>query len=293
MIKIKNGEYEYDTYYELGSGSLGKIYHCRRTKDGKELAVKMIKKDFIRKHKDYGLLLLEKEIIIRKIATKSGLPFFVRLYDSFSDGIYIYMILEKCEMSMHDFVNKRELSEDHCLEMIFQIGLGLKYLYSIDASYRNIKTQNILIKDGILKITDFECATKSCIKTSELKPNLYMAPELFKDSEQPYTSKIDVWALNTCLYYFLTKNYYFNKKIPAELKKQVFTKTFELDKKYKFSKELKDLLKCGYEKKPEKRLSISEYLGHPVFKKFKEKYNVYINISMTGIGNRNNQFQNH
>lgn len=37
----------------------------------------------------------------------------------------------------------------------------------------------------------------------------YMAPELFLDDDCMYNSKIDVWALNTCLYKMLTKELFF------------------------------------------------------------------------------------
>lgn len=43
----------------------------------------------------------------------------------------------------------------------------------------------------------------------------YMSPEIFLEGEEAYTHKVDVWALNTCLYKLLTGKLYFwspNKK---------------------------------------------------------------------------------
>ena len=44
----------------------------------------------------------------------------------------------------------------------------------------------------------------------------YMSPELFLEGDEAYTPKVDVWALNTCLYKLLTNKMFFwspNKKI--------------------------------------------------------------------------------
>ncbi len=60
-----------------------------------------------------------------------------------------------------DFLGKVKLSENQALELIFQVGLGLKYLHSVHITHRDIKPENILMKNGVLKIADFGFASNS------------------------------------------------------------------------------------------------------------------------------------
>lgn len=54
-----------------------------------------------------------------------------------------------------------------------------------------------------------------------------MAPELYSEEDEGvYNCKIDVWALNTCLYKMLTKNLYFWAVNKNDLKKMICEKPF-------------------------------------------------------------------
>jgi len=59
------------------------------------------------------------------------------------------------------------------------------------------------MKDGILKIADFGFASNSSQLMTSLGTGPYMSPELYKEGDDAYTYKVDVWALNTCLYKLL------------------------------------------------------------------------------------------
>lgn len=63
----------------------------------------------------------------------------------------------------------------------------------------------------------------------------YMAPELYQEDEGTYSSKVDVWALNTCLYKMLTKSLYFWSINKHELQKMVCNKPFVVSDEYKLS----------------------------------------------------------
>lgn len=78
-----------------------------------------------------------------------------------------------------------------------------------------------------------------------------MAPELYQeDDEGTYSCKIDVWALNTCLYKMLTKNLYFWAVNKNELRKMICEKPFVIPKETQLTELVKDLLTKGYMKDP-------------------------------------------
>ena len=105
-----------------------------------------------------------------------------------------------------------------------------------------------------------------------------MSPEFFNNSVKIFTPKIDVWALNTCLYLFLTGNFYFYRPDPKEMEKLILHTEFIIKDPLleSLSMETRELLTLGYKKNPNERPSMSEYIMHPGFKKFHEKYKKFI-----------------
>jgi serine/threonine protein kinase len=277
MISVKNNEYQYSLSDHLGSGSFASVFKCTRTTDKKPFALKIVDKVKLNQAGEYLYEALRREIATQTIATQSGIPFFVFLIENFEDEKNIYIILELCEKSLLHFLNNKKLAEQTSLELCFQIAIGLDYLHSVQICHRDIKPENILIKDGYLKIADFGFATTSLSLTTHLGTKPYMSPEFFQNDVEEFTPKIDVWALNTCLYLFLTGKFYFFSHIPMEMERQILNKQFVIDSSLShISKDTVDLIKRGYEKDPNKRLSMHEYLNHPAFNCFHQKYSKYL-----------------
>ena len=193
MIKLKNGEYTYSKSDYIGGGSFGQVYKCKsRSRQGKTLAVKIMSKTKLDEYEDYLWNALEREINIQKRVTKSGVPFYVFLYDDFRDSTNVYLIMELCSGgSLHKLL-KKQLSEQEILGYILQVGIGLLYLHSIGITHRDIKPENVLIQDGVMKIADFGFANNSSDLTTNLGTKPYMSPELFNEREELYSEKIDV-----------------------------------------------------------------------------------------------------
>lgn len=275
MIQLKENAYQYSKADFLGGGTFGKVYKCLRTSDRREFALKTIDKAQLESQGEYLVEALEREIATQTIATQSGIPFFVGLYDKFDDDKTVYMVMELCEKSLTKHMASLTMTEEVCLDLIYQIGLGLYYLHSIGITHRDIKTDNVLVKDGVLKIADFGFATKSSVMNTHLGTKPFMAPEFFLSvNDEEYTMKVDVWALNTCLYFILTKNkYYFFSPNPKEMENQITKKEFVIDAFIaKYSKPTQDLLTIGYQKDPKKRPEMKDYINHPAFNVVRKKY---------------------
>lgn len=282
-IKLKGGEYIYSYADLLGAGAFGSVFKGQRISDGETIAIKIIDKKKLKAQGSYLIKALQREIKTQRIATESGLPFFVGIYDDFEDKKSIYLVLEYCQKSLNNFLASRKLKEEQCLELVFQVALGLNYLHSIQITHRDIKPDNILIKDGILKIADFGFATNSSQLTTNLGTAPYMSPEFFLDADVAFTQKIDVWALNTCLYRLLTGRFYFFSSSRAQMERYVLNKKFIISDELKdLSDATKDLLTQAYQKNPKNRLSMTEYVYHDAFKIFRKKYSSFLSVSFHG-----------
>ena len=95
-----------------------------------------------------------------------------------------------------------------------QIVLSLLALHSKNILHRDIKTQNIFIKDGVLKLGDFGIS-KALSNVDDLAQTkcgtpYFMAPENCKGC--PYDKKADVWAMGVIIYELTTLKKPFDSK---------------------------------------------------------------------------------
>ena len=86
-----------------------------------------------------------------------------------------------------------------------QLMSAFKVLTSYSIYHRDIKPDNILIKDGKLKLADFgfckELVREIDMTQTMVGSPIYMAPEVLKG--EIYTSKADIWSLGVVLYEML------------------------------------------------------------------------------------------
>lgn len=139
------------------------------------------------------------------------------------------------------------------IEYLSKVILGLEQLHLQGYLHRDIKPQNILIKNEngkkVIKVADFGFATRATQVTGTvLGTENFMSPEIFKSGvvEQPeeegelYGYEVDMWAFGVLLYYMLNMTYpfcnsliiqplihtgHFNRNIKSQSNNQIISVT--------------------------------------------------------------------
>ncbi len=198
-----------DYYYykdPIGYGSFSIIYKGYKITDpSKLLAIKRITKIIDMKY-------FHNEVELMK---KLDHPNILKLFDVVKTNGAIYLILEYCNSGDLSGYIQNDKTHSNDYKYFQQIFLGLEYLYKNKILHRDIKPHNILIKDGIIKISDFGFAKafeKNELITTFCGSPLYMAPEIIKDKE--YNLKSDIWSLGVIIFELFTKKhpYYVDSK---------------------------------------------------------------------------------
>lgn len=70
--------------------------------------------------------------------------------------------MEKCDCSLFDLINQRKkknikplFSESEILTIAADLGRGLIHLHKNNIVHNDIKLGNVLVKNGVFKLTDF------------------------------------------------------------------------------------------------------------------------------------------
>ena len=188
----------------LGKGAFGKVLLVYNEELNKYFAMKILKKDFIKKNKQIVHTKVE-----RKILEKIDYPFIAQLFYAFQNKEKLYMITEYMpggEMFYH--LHKEEyFKESKAKFYICEIILAIEHLHKNNIIYRDLKPENILLdENGHIKLTDFGLSkivndinkdrTYTICGTPE-----YVAPEVL--TGKGYNKSVDWWSLGIVLYEML------------------------------------------------------------------------------------------
>ncbi|MDD4454070.1 MAG: protein kinase [Candidatus Methanomethylophilaceae archaeon] len=165
-----------------------------------------------------------------------------------------YFEMELCDGTLATL--ERPIPPDHAAWLIFNIGEGLKYAHTRGVLHRDLKPQNIMLRDGIPKISDWglsKVMTQSGTTTvSGGFTAYYAAPEQI--TNKPKDQRTDIWQLGVIAYELVTGRLPFTGESMVEIGMAIATKVPERPGAIHPDAEPLDaiILKC-LEKDPEKR----------------------------------------
>lgn len=218
---------------KIGTGGMADVYLALDTVLNREVALKILRGDL--SHDPVALLRFQREA---NAASGLNHPSIVEVYDVGEDEGQHYIVMEMIRgTTLKQLVHRRgALDKYESVAIMQQLASALQHAHSAHVIHRDIKPQNILVKDdGTVKITDFGIAlagdaiqlTKS---DSVLGSVHYMAPECSRG--EGASEQSDVYSLGVVFYELLTGDVPYRGETPVEIAMKHMREPFPSVKKF-------------------------------------------------------------
>ncbi|KAH0791849.1 Pkinase-domain-containing protein [Histomonas meleagridis] len=185
--------HSYQVIKRIGSGVSGTVYQAHDIYSQKDVAIKVYSVEHQETFNN------EMNVIMNLYN-----DFIIRCYGSFTEeGVGECLVMEYADGgSLLDTLKTfHSLPEEVVKKYIMSILIALSEIHSKNYIHSDIKAANILIKDGVPKLSDF--GVSSTINDNTLKGSPYwMSPETVLGL--PQTDKSDIWSIGALMIELLT-----------------------------------------------------------------------------------------
>ncbi|GLE07139.1 hypothetical protein PINS_up017107 [Pythium insidiosum] len=161
------------------------------------------------------------------------------------------------------------LPERQALECMRQVARGVRFLHEHNIAHRDLSLENVLLRNGVCKISDFGLSMPADQASDERAgKEYYMAPEVVAgDKYDPRLA--DVWSMGIMLFIMLTGSPLLPVASPSERgfaaleAAGVAAVLSAWGVRDQFSDALVDLLVRMLQIDPSKRIDAADVLAHP------------------------------
>ncbi|XP_035495852.1 cGMP-dependent protein kinase 2 [Scophthalmus maximus] len=237
----------------LGVGGFGRVELVQVKGKDVTFALKVIKKKHVVDNRQEEHIHSE-----RKILAEARSPFVVKLYRTFRDDKYVYMLLEACLGGeiwslLRDRGSFDDATARFCVGCVTE---AFDYLHRKGVLYRDLKPENLMLDtEGYIKLVDFGFAKK--IRCGQKTWTFcgtpeYVAPEIILNKGHNFS--VDFWSLGILVFELLTGS------PPFSGSDQMMTYTFilkgieKMDFPKKITKRPEDLIRKLCRRNPSERL---------------------------------------
>ncbi len=196
----------YEVQRELGAGGMATVYHAVDLKHQRDVAIKVL-------HPDLGAA-LGSERFLSEIRTTARLqhPHILPLLDSGeADGLLYYVMPLVTGETLRDRLEReKQLPIDDAISIAREVADALGYAHGLGVIHRDVKPENILLRDGHALVADFGIAlavqTAGGARMTQTGLSLgtpqYMSPEQAM-GERTIDGRSDLYALGAVTYEML------------------------------------------------------------------------------------------
>jgi len=183
----------------VGSGDFGEVYRVRKKSDGKEYALKILK----RSQQQNGDKQLTEADALKRVNRDGPHQHVLKFEQAWTFQGKIHILTELCVHGNLDQVisNNPEFPEEDIWRAVVQISLGLGCIHKNGLLHLDIKSANIFVEvGGVLKIGDF--GTSREIGKVPISHGFkatgtasHLAPEQFNENLGAITEKADIFSM--------------------------------------------------------------------------------------------------
>ena len=180
----------------VGDGAYGNVYKAINKQTGEIVAIKKMKKKFSTWEECMSLREIKS---LRKLTHQN----IVKLKEVIRSNDELHFVFEYLDQNLYDLIKDKEnpLPETTIKSIIYQTLEGVAYMHKHGFFHRDMKPENLLIHQGIVKIADFGLARE--IRsippyTDYVSTRWYSAPEILLRSTN-YNSPVDIFAVGAIM----------------------------------------------------------------------------------------------
>lgn len=256
---------KYEMGRVLGHGNFAKVYHGRNLATNESVAIKVIKKEKLKKER--LVKQIKREVSVMKLVRH---PHIVELKEVMATKGKIFLVMEYVKGGeLFSKVAKGKLSEDVARKYFQQLISAVDFCHSRGVTHRDLKPENLLLdQNEDLKVSDFglsalpEQRRADGMLITPCGTPAYVAPEVLK--KKGYDgSKADIWSCGVILYALLCGYLPFQGENVMRIYRKAFKAEYELPEW--ISPQAKNLISNLLVADPGKRYSILDIVKDPWF----------------------------
>ncbi|CAK6954759.1 LOW QUALITY PROTEIN: serine/threonine-protein kinase 33 [Scomber scombrus] len=259
---------------KLGQGSFGVVYQATHIETNTQWAIKEVCRPEAGSSK---VKLLEQELKILRQVNHANI---IHLEESYETAKMTYLVTELCDGGelKELLLKKMFFTEDETRHIIRSLADAIVYLHKRDIVHRDLKLENILVKNNLdkdgndkinIKVTDFGLSVMTGgvgmenMMTDACGTLIYMAPEMM--SGRCYSQWCDEWSIGIIMYILLSGEPPFMSKTKSTLLEKIMKKELKFTQPIwsAVSDAAKNVLTCLLKVDPAYRMSANQLLENP------------------------------
>ncbi|XP_046849462.1 MAPK/MAK/MRK overlapping kinase-like isoform X2 [Xenia sp. Carnegie-2017] len=183
-----------------GEGTFSEVLKIQNVRDGSYFACKKMKQHYDSLEQVNNLR--EVQAMRRLTPHPNVIDLKEVIYDRKSG--HLALVCELMDMNLYEFIRGRRqyLPEEEVKSYMYQVCKSIDHMHRNGIFHRDVKPENILIKNDIVKLADFGSCRSVYSKqpyTEYISTRWYRAPECLL-TDGYYSYKMDIWSLG-CVFF--------------------------------------------------------------------------------------------
>lgn len=186
----------------IGEGQYGKVVHAQN-QNNINFAIKMIPLNKLQINPELSMFYNHETHVLLRLTH----PNIIEFIESFTHKGNMWIIYEYCDKGSlkMNLTLDGAVPEQKAIYITYCVAKALEYMAADGMIHRDVKPDNVLIKDNCVKLADFGFCTQDKLQDKGIVGSpLYMCPHTL--STFYYTAKGDVYALGVSLYQMLAND---------------------------------------------------------------------------------------